>query len=117
MTVLIIELKRGGFNITKTERRQAEDYALEIKKSGKVDKTTNLVCYVLGSKISCEEGTVGEQITIVPQAYSTVLRRAHARTFNLIKKIEEIKGVTESEYVDEEIRDVLAQQVITEYES
>jgi hypothetical protein len=113
--VLIIELKRGGFNITKKEWRQADDYTQEIKKSGKVDRITKLVCYVLGSTISCEEGTIGDQITIIPQAYSTVLRRAHARTFNLIKKIEEIKGVTESEYVDDEIKYVLSQQDITDY--
>ena len=115
--VLLIELKRGGSNITKKESRQVEDYALEIQKSGKVNDSTLIDCYVLGSTIDCDRRRVGnrEQITIMPQTYSTILRRAHARTFNLMKKIKTAKGFDESTYIDSEIKFVLAQQNISQY--
>ncbi|APV44469.1 Histidine kinase-, DNA gyrase B-, and HSP90-like ATPase [Dehalogenimonas formicexedens] len=105
--VLIIELKKGGSEITVKERRQAEDYVLELRKSGKIQPTTELVAVVLGSRVSgdCTEVNWPEQNTrITPYSYSVILRFAHARTFNLLEKIRKAKDI---ELSDPEIDRVL----------
>lgn len=94
-SVVIVELKRGGFEITTEEKDQTMKYAREIRKSGKVNKDTKITCYVLGAKIdplADEESSEGK-IVILPRRYNTVLGQAHARTFNLLKKIETTKNV------------------------
>ncbi len=90
--VLIIELKRGGFEITRKERQQAQDYANEIRKSGKIQRTTRITGFVLGSKVSddANEPVIEGETIIYSRPYSTVLRQAHARTFNLLKRLEEV---------------------------
>lgn len=93
--VLIVELKRGGFNITREEIKQASDYASEIRNSGKIGRDTEIVGFVLGTTLASdaqESWREGLHTTTYPRTYSTVLRQAHARTFNLQRKIEEVKG-------------------------
>ena len=92
-SVVIVELKRGGFEIDDKEKDQAMYYAREIRKSGKVDRTTKITCYVLGSLISkdAEEKNIDGQITIIPMRYSTVISKAKARLFNLIDQLERFK--------------------------
>ena len=107
--ILLVELKRGGFKITSKETRQADDYCLEIRRSG---KATNAIinAYVLGTEVdesAKEQTTKGTPIHTVIQAecYSTTLHRAYARTFNLRQKIEQAKG---TELKDAEIEEVLS---------
>lgn len=106
-SIVIVELKKGGFNITDKEKTQARTYARELRKSGKVNKSTKIVCYVLGTYVDPldeETSTDGETI-IHPRTYNTVLRQAHARTFNLLRKIEMIQ---EPEFQhDKELEEVL----------
>ncbi len=108
--VLIVELKRGGFEITRKERGQAQEYANEIRRSGKIQRSTQIIGFVLGATLAADsqdplsEGVPPHTI-IYPRAYSTVLRQANARTFNLQKKIEEAKGL---ELSDPEIEGVIA---------
>jgi hypothetical protein len=88
--LLIVELKRGGFHLGTAELRQGEDYALELQKANLVTRTTEIVVYVLGAKLSedaNEERTVGKTIKVLPMTYETILKRAHARTFNLQRKL------------------------------
>lgn len=89
--VLIVELKRGGFEVGVEEQRQGEDYAMEVRKSGKVQSSTNIVVYVLGSKVAEEakEGVTRGNISVLVKPYTTILRQAHTRTFNLISKFKE----------------------------
>ena len=91
-SVIIVELKRGGFELTYKEKNQAMDYARAIRSSGKVDRNTKIICYVLGSSISSEsdvaEPNKEGQTTIIPRRYSSILKQAHARTFNLLSKLE-----------------------------
>ncbi|MBW4528212.1 MAG: ATP-binding protein [Phormidium tanganyikae FI6-MK23] len=92
-SIVIVELKRGGFTITDEEKNQAAKYARELRRSGKVNKNTKIVCYVLGTNInSLDEGVATDGETIIhPRTYNTVLRQAHARTFNLLRKIESVQ--------------------------
>jgi Histidine kinase-, DNA gyrase B-, and HSP90-like ATPase len=106
-SIVIVELKRGGFKITNEEKTQATNYARELRRSGKVSKSTRIICYVLGTNIDPldeETSTDGETI-IHPRTYNTVLRQAHARTFNLLRKME---SVQEPELAhDKELEEVL----------
>lgn len=110
--VLIVELKRGGSTITITERRQAEDYAEEIKNSCKVQSFTKIICYVLGSKINTGK-IESENITVIPLSFTTMLSRANSRTFNLLKKIKEVKGLSEEE--NPEIKEVLSESTLNNF--
>ena len=49
--VLLLELKRGGFEISSSEVAQAEDYVRQIKKSGVLHKDSTIHAFVVGSLI------------------------------------------------------------------
>jgi hypothetical protein len=111
--ILIIELKKGGFTLTTKERRQGEDYASELRKSGKVNRDTKIIGFVLGDRIDDDaiEPSVIGNTTIYTRPYSVVLRQAHARTFNLLEKMKKIRdeaGIEDFES-DPEIEMILNQ--------
>lgn len=108
--VLVVEIKRGGFEITNEEIRQAEDYADEIRRSGKVTRDTQIEALVLGTTIAEDARDLVKKgdpthTRIRADTYSTTLCKAHARTFNLLKKIEEAK---ENKIYDKDIEEVLS---------
>jgi hypothetical protein len=106
--VAILELKKGGFCVTQKEADQARDYSKEIRKAGRVHATTEIVAYVLGATLEegLETAYYGENthIIIIPMVYQTVLRKAHQRTFNLQKRLQEAQPALTS---DPEVEQVL----------
>jgi hypothetical protein len=106
--VLIVELKKGGFTITRDELRQGEDYAHEVRKANLVRADTEIIVYVLGASLGddAQERTVGNTTKLIPMMYDTVLKRAHARTFNLQKKLEATQPRIDP---DDEVEEVLSQ--------
>jgi Histidine kinase-, DNA gyrase B-, and HSP90-like ATPase len=88
--VLLVELKKGGFELTQKEVDQARDYAKELTKGGEVGPETKIIGYVLGAtlELGLEPLTQG-RIEIIPFAYNTFLERAHSRTFQLQRRIEQ----------------------------
>jgi hypothetical protein len=89
--VLVVELKKGGFKLGVDELRQGEDYAFELRKANLVSDATEIVVYVLGSRLAdnaCEDRRVGAIVTR-PMTYERILKRAHARTFNLQRRLSE----------------------------
>lgn len=104
-SVIIVELKRGGFNITDDEKDQAVKYSREIRRSGRVGKGTKIVCYVLGTTVDPSVIESQEGATYVyPRTYERVLKQAHARTFHLLRKIEAVK---QFKFSDEDLREVV----------
>ncbi|PIK14396.1 ATP-binding protein [Halobacteriovorax sp. JY17] len=106
--VLIVELKKGGFDIKQKEIDQARDYALELKRSSAIDDSTFVECFVLGStkdRFAVEAKLDDLKIKIVPKTYENVLRQANARLFNLRKKIESIAQIS----MPDEIKEVVSQ--------
>jgi hypothetical protein len=105
--VLIVELKRSGFCLTQKELDQARDYAMELRTRGCAQPTTNIEVFVLGA--SSEQGlvemTMGKETVIRPRLYDAVLSQAHARVFNLSKKIKETAPNLQQ---DAEIADMLS---------
>ena len=104
--VAILELKKGGFCIKQKEMDQARDYAKEIRKAGRVQPSTEIVAYVMGAELEqgLEQMALGEKTVIFPTIYQTVLRKAHMRTFNLHKRLQEVQSVVA---VDAEVEAVL----------
>ena len=106
--VLIVELKRGGFCLTQKELDQARDYARELRAKGCAQSNTVIEAFVLGA--SKEEGLLeaqfGESTFVRPVLYDVILNRAHARVFNLSKKIRETAPAL---HQDSEIADILGQ--------
>jgi Histidine kinase-, DNA gyrase B-, and HSP90-like ATPase len=91
--LLILELKRGDFEVTQKELDQGRDYARELVKVGAVQKGTAVVVFVLGASIELGlESLQQGQVTVTPLKYDTVLSRAHSRTFNLHQKIQAATG-------------------------
>jgi hypothetical protein len=105
--ILIVELKKGGFNLTQNELDQARNYAKELRKAADVLPNTEIIGYVLGANAeqSLEKLSHGEHTTIYPMIYRTLLDRAHSRTFNLQRRIEETQPTT---FVDQEVEEALA---------
>jgi hypothetical protein len=104
--VAIVELKRGGFEITGDEMNQANKYAYAISNSGRVQEGTQIICFVLGAKLRFDAQKERKEgnIRIIPRPYNVVLRQAHSRTFNLLEKIKEIPTVN---IEDDELTSVL----------
>jgi len=102
--VMIVELKRGGFEVTHEEVSQAEAYIRELRKGQRVQRSSQIVAFVLGTTLSedAEEKTMGDQrqSVIYPTTYSTVLRMAHSRTFQLLRSV---KSFHESNLTDPEV--------------
>lgn len=105
-SIIIVELKKGGYEITRKEKRQAQDYAKELIESGRVPDDTDITCYVLGSSIkSTERGILAEdKIKVLPRTYDDVLASAHARTFHLYNNLKVLDEMDEKEDLSEEMR-------------
>jgi hypothetical protein len=105
--ILIVELKRGGFCLTQNEIDQARDYARELRTTGCAQPTTEIEAYVLGASLepTLQEMRIGDRTLVRPCPYDLILNRAHARTFNLQKRIQETAPRLTQ---DEEITDALA---------
>lgn len=99
--VLLVELKRGGSTLTFDEVQQGLRYPSELKKGNSILKDTMFSVFVLGSRIGpdAENVTSGLTVTVTPLDYDTILRRAHARTFNLHRKLSEIEPTPDPEVV------------------
>lgn len=107
--IIIVELKKGGFKISLDEKSQALNYARELRRSGKVDQETKIICYVLGSSIAAEDNVkmTDGQTEIIPRRYNSILRQANARTFNLLQRLENTDKVKEySEQATKELLEV-----------
>lgn len=113
--VLIVELKKGGSKITIKNTRQAADYAIEIQTAGKVSPNTKMICYVLGANIDpiANQPFIQGSIEVISRPYSTILSQAHARTFNLMNKIQEYMQIDYIDTEDPEIKEVLKQKELT----
>ncbi len=107
--VLIVELKKGGFEVKQQELDQARDYARELRRTHAVQPTTKIEGFVLGALIDegLEQMTIGETV-VRPFRYDLLLNRAHSRIFNLAKRIKESSPKVDS---DVEVEDVLNQQL------
>jgi hypothetical protein len=109
--ILIVELKKGNLEIGSEQLYQADGYAKELRKTGCAQAYTRIEGFVLGGSVESglQELSAGGQTTIRPMTFDVVLKRAHARVFNLTKKIQETQPAA---VPDKEIEDVLNERTL-----
>lgn len=98
--ILLIELKRGHFEIGREEIHQATDYVEDLTRSGHLDGAPFIRAFVVGhtksSKIE-ETRKIGDRARINVTTYNQLVRTGEKRLFRLREKLaaryEEISGV------------------------
>jgi hypothetical protein len=108
---LIVELKKGAFELTQKELDQARDYAKELRRTGCAPDASTITAFVLGADLEAglEQAKFGsrDENIVTPLRYDTVLARAHARTFNLQRRLEQAQPAPSDPDVDQVLSDVL----------
>ena len=88
--ILIIELKRGGFEIGYPEINQALNYMRQIKKSGELHKSSSIHAFVVGSKIGdIDVHQNGDSGILDVLTYSQLVDTAKGKLFRLHEKLQE----------------------------
>ena len=95
--ILLIELKCGGYAISREEVNQAVGYVQDLHHSGKLYGTPTVTAYVVGAEIAPktsiqhdvkdEEGRL--QGTVIATTYSRLISAANRRLFKLRESIDE----------------------------
>jgi hypothetical protein len=93
-SVLLIELKKGGFKLTREEMNQADGYAQDIVNSGALTKTPRIFAWVVGQSIAA--GTEPEKQLGIPAygfvratTFSTLVSTANMRMLRLRTKLQD----------------------------
>lgn len=90
--ILIIELKKGGFRIGKTEISQAEGYVESIYKGNKLNSKPRIKAYVIGDSVdpsTSNHKTQEDFGEVFAYTYDQLVKTAEKRLFNLKAKLEE----------------------------
>lgn len=88
--ILIIELKRGGFEIGYDEANQAENYVHQIKKSGVLHGKASIHAFVVGAKIGdIATHKVSEDGIVDVVTYGHLVQTAKIKLFGLKEKLED----------------------------
>ena len=88
--ILIIEVKRGGFEITDKEVNQVEYYVRQIRKSAVLHSSATIDAYVVGARlgdIDTEKGTSSGRIHAV--TYGQLVDTASGKLFRLRDQLRE----------------------------
>lgn len=88
--ILIIELKRGGFEIGPEEVSQAENYVRQIKKSSMLHRDSTIHAFVVGATIGDVDTHKSSDSGIVDIiSYGSLVDTARIKLFGLKEKLEE----------------------------
>jgi hypothetical protein len=94
--VLLIELKCGGFPITRDEVNQASGYIQDLHHSGRIYGTPIVTAYVVGAQIAPKTSTTHEvkhdgqiQGTVVATTYAHLVAAANKRLYKLRACVDE----------------------------
>lgn len=88
--ILIIELKRGGFEIESGEVSQAENYVRQIRKSGQLHKAATIHAFVVGSTIGdIDTHKVTDSGIVDVVTYGQLVQTATKKLFGLRETLEE----------------------------
>ena len=86
---MIIELKKGGFEIGYKEKFQAEQYVRQIKKSSILHKESHIHAFVVGAKIGDIDATSNNEsgdINIV--TFAQLVQTSKLKLFKLREKLQ-----------------------------
>ena len=86
--ILIIELKRGGFEISSEEVSQAENYTRQIKKAGELHAKSTIHTFVVGTTIGdIDQNREMNSGKISVVTYAQLIETAQIRLFRLREKL------------------------------
>jgi|CXWL01.1.fsa_nt_gi hypothetical protein len=89
--VTIVELKRPGVTIGKTEKAQPLDRAVELREKGLIKDYTQVRCFVLGEFLDPKYAEPSEdwngRLKTFAFDYSTVISKAKSRTLKLYDRV------------------------------
>lgn len=88
--LVIIDLKTTGLAIGSKEKDQVWKYIKELRQRGHIRQSTRVDGFVLGDRMDEgeeEPSKHGDNVTIFPMLYDTILRRAEKRMLNLYEKV------------------------------
>lgn len=88
--ILIVEVKRGGFEITDEEVSQVEYYVRQIRKSAVLHSSATIDAYVVGAQlgdIDVEKETSSGRIHVI--TYGQLVDTASSKLFRLRQRLEE----------------------------
>lgn len=88
--ILIVEVKRGGFEITSEEVAQVEYYVRQIRKSAVLHSSATIDAYVVGAKlgdVDADKETTSGRIHVV--TYGHLVETATSKLFRLRQRLEE----------------------------
>jgi len=88
--ILIIEVKRGGFEIGATEVQQAERYVREIKKSSELHRESEITAYVVGNSLGDIDSTSKKDSgTVYAITFGQLIQTSQNRLFKLRDSLRE----------------------------
>lgn len=96
--LVIIDLKTTDLALGEKEKNQVWKYVKELRERGHLRLTTKVAGFVLGDKIEAGESEPskhGDQVTIIPLLYQTILTRAEKRLLNLHNKVKDAPFLSE----------------------
>ena len=88
--ILIVELKRGGFEITQNEVSQAENYVRQIRKSAVLHRSATIRAFVVGAQIGDVDETkqtTSGRIDVI--TYGHLIQSAKVKLFRLQEQLNE----------------------------
>jgi Histidine kinase-, DNA gyrase B-, and HSP90-like ATPase len=98
--LVIIDLKTTGLALGSKEKSQVWKYVKELREKGYLKKYTRVDGYVLGDKIEAGENEPikhGDEVTISPLLYDTILIRAEKRLLSLHSKVKDAPFMIEQQ--------------------
>lgn len=105
--ILIVEVKRGGFEITDDEVNQVEFYVRQIRKSAVLHSSATIDAYVVGAKlgdIDPEKNTTSGRIHAV--TYGQLVDTASGKLFRLRDRLKEhYDSLGQESIVEQALRD------------
>lgn len=91
--VLIIELKRGGFEIGREERNQAQGYVEDLLNMGEISQSLSVIAFVVGNTIAEKASSIikikEDRGIVIPITFSQLVDTAERRMFGLRKLLED----------------------------
>ena len=88
--ILLIEVKRGGFEITDAEVSQTEYYVRQIRKSAVLHSSATIDAYVVGEKLGdIDPQKVTSSGRIYAVTYGHLVETASAKLFRLRERLQE----------------------------
>ena len=105
--ILIIELKRGGFTIGKTERNQAQGYVDDFLHSGGLPANVKVFAFIVGDSIEniSDKIDVGDNGHVKVITFASIVDTANRRLFRLRNTLNEryakVSGIDLSKKVEQ----------------